>query len=64
MLLTHPFLLLCCAGLYVLRGLLVVRYRPGIGDKPTVVGTNKFPPGTEASLDIQYIMSVGAKVCL
>lgn len=28
-----------------------------------VVGPNKFPAGTEASLDIEYIMSVGAKVC-
>jgi len=37
-------------------------YRPALGDKPTVIGQNKFPAGTEASLDIEYIMSVGAKV--
>ncbi|KNC49838.1 uncharacterized protein AMSG_11940 [Thecamonas trahens ATCC 50062] len=33
-----------------------------IGTHPTIRGPNHAPPGTEATLDIQYIMSVAAKV--
>eukprot|EP00026_Physarum_polycephalum_P002529 Phypoly_transcript_02536.p1 GENE.Phypoly_transcript_02536~~Phypoly_transcript_02536.p1 ORF type:complete len:559 (+),score=75.66 Phypoly_transcript_02536:150-1826(+) len=40
----------------------LLHYRNSLGQKPTVVGENKFPAGTEASLDIQYIMSVGANI--
>jgi len=31
-----------------------------MGNSPTLIGPNHFPAGTEASLDIQYIMSIGA----
>lgn len=34
-------------------------YRQALGNSPTLIGPDHFPAGTEASLDIQYIMSVG-----
>eukprot|EP00029_Vermamoeba_vermiformis_P011464 TRINITY_DN630_c0_g1_i1.p1 TRINITY_DN630_c0_g1~~TRINITY_DN630_c0_g1_i1.p1 ORF type:complete len:572 (+),score=192.55 TRINITY_DN630_c0_g1_i1:26-1717(+) len=37
-------------------------YRQALGNSPTLIGPDHFPAGTEASLDIQYIMSVGANV--
>eukprot|EP01102_Stenamoeba_stenopodia_P022621 TRINITY_DN950_c0_g1_i2.p1 TRINITY_DN950_c0_g1~~TRINITY_DN950_c0_g1_i2.p1 ORF type:complete len:582 (+),score=143.33 TRINITY_DN950_c0_g1_i2:34-1746(+) len=37
-------------------------FSPSRGDAPVVVGPNNGAAGTEASLDIEYIMSIGAKV--
>jgi len=37
-------------------------FTPARGDAPTVVGPNDQAPGMEASLDIEYIMSIGAKI--
>ncbi len=36
--------------------------RPNLGTKPIIVGPNSPPPGVEASLDIEYISSVGNRV--
>jgi hypothetical protein len=36
-------------------------YRQALGNSPTLIGPDHFPAGTEASLDIQYIMSVGTQ---
>jgi tripeptidyl-peptidase I len=37
-------------------------WRNSIGQQPTVVGPNPSPAGTEASLDIEYIMSIGSQI--
>jgi tripeptidyl-peptidase-1 len=40
----------------------VLFYREAIGNQPTVIGPNPSGAGTEASLDIEYIMALGANV--
>jgi tripeptidyl-peptidase-1 len=37
-------------------------YRPALGNAPTIVGYDGWIAGLEASLDIEYIMSIGANV--
>lgn len=37
-------------------------WRNSLGQQPGVVGPNPSPAGTEASLDIEYIMSIGSQI--
>jgi len=37
-------------------------YQSSIGQEPSIVGPDNGFPGTEASLDIEYIMSIGANI--